>query len=272
VPSAAGPLTEGPPTEAFTEGAQLAFGSRTTSLSSNGPASGDLLLDDTTQAVPVARSTDRTTASMMPGVATVRPDETRRQRRRRLGIQRRITVRVILFVLLIAAIPTAAYYAIRWYAYDNWIVSVQKGEIVIQQGRQGGVLWFHTKVVDHTGIPTSQLLSTDVGQIHSGVQEPSLAAAKHYVSNLHNQYVSAQAAKAQATTTTTTTTVPGGAAPPPPTGTTAVTTPPPTTAAATTVTNPPATTVPATTVTPTTAATATTATTAAATATGTSAP
>jgi protein phosphatase len=270
VPTGAGPLAAGPPTEAFTEGAQLAFGSRATSLSTNGPASGDLLVDDTTQAVPVARATDRSTASMMPGVATVRPDETRRQRRRRLGIQRRITVRVILFVLLVAAIPTAAYYAIRWYAYDNWIVSVQKGEIVIQQGRHGGVLWFHTKVVDHTGIPSSQLLSTDVGQIHGGVQEPSLAAAKHYVSNLHNQYVSAQKAKAEATTTTTTTTVPRGAAPPPPTGTTAVTTPPPTTAATTTATNPPAATVPA--ATATTAAGATTVTTAAATATGTSAP
>lgn len=288
-PAGAGPLTEGPPTEAFTEGAQLAFGSRTTSLSGsgsgrgsdsgngnvsgNGPASGDLLLDDATQAVPVARSTDRSTASMMPGVATVRPDETRRQRRRRLGIQRRITVRVILFVLLVAAIPTAAYYAIRWYAYDNWIVSVQKGELVIQQGRQGGVLWFHTKVVDHTGIPTSQLLSTDVGQIHGGVQEPSLAAAKHYVSNLHNQYVSAQEAKAQATTTTTTTTFPGGVVPQPSTGTTAVITPPPTTptTAATTATSTPATTVPAT-ATVTTAATVPTATTAPATVTGTSAP
>jgi hypothetical protein len=180
-------------------------------------------------------------------------------------------VRVILFVLLVAAIPTAAYYAIRWYAYDNWIVSVQKGQIVIQQGRQGGVLWFHPKIVDHTHTATSQLLATDVSQIRGGVQEPSLVAAKRYVTNLHNQYVSAQEAKAQATTTTTTTTtLPGGSPPPPTTGTTAVTgttattavtTPPPATAATTTAVT---TAVPTTTIPTTTATTAATAATAAA--------
>jgi len=49
-------------------------------------------------------------------------------------IPRRITLRVVLFILLIAAVPTAAYFAIRWYAYDNWYLSVQKHEIVVNQG------------------------------------------------------------------------------------------------------------------------------------------
>ena len=36
-----------------------------------------------------------------------------------------ITFRVIGFVLLVAAVPVAAYFVLRWYAYDNWIVTAQ---------------------------------------------------------------------------------------------------------------------------------------------------
>jgi hypothetical protein len=133
---------------------------------------------------------------------------------------------VVLFVLLVAAVPTGAYFAIRWYAYDNWYLSVQKKEIVVQQGHPGGVLWFHPRIVDHTGTTTSQLLPTDVAQIRAGVQEPSLLAATRYVANLHNEYVSVQDAKhpkTNSTTTTTTTTVPGTPPTAPPTVTAATT-------------------------------------------------
>jgi protein phosphatase len=167
---------------------------------------------------------------------------------------------VVLFLLLIAAVPTAAYFAIRWYAYDNWYVSAQKQEIVVKQGRPGGVLWFHPSVVDVTKTTTSQVLPTDLAQIRAGVQEPSLLAAKRYVTNLQSEYVSVQNAKrAEAnSSTTTTTTVPGTA---PTTPTTAATTA--ATAAATTASTATSTTAAATTATTATTAAPTTATTAA---------
>jgi serine/threonine protein phosphatase PrpC len=219
-----------PGSDAFVEGTQLGFGGQTTSLRGDGLRTAEFF-PDATRAVPVARSTDRSAPPSTPSVPTAPPDETRRQRRRRLGLQRRITLRVVLFVLLIAAVPTAAYYAIRWYAYDNWYLSIQKQQIIVQQGHQGGVLWFHPRVVDHTGTTTAQLLPSDVAQIRAGVQEPSLQAAKRYVANLHSEYVSVQNAKhPPATSTTTTTTTLPGTPPPtaPPVGTTT-----PTTAAAT---------------------------------------
>jgi protein phosphatase len=210
----------------------------------------------------VSRATDRSVPPTVRSVATAPPDETRRERRRRLGIPRRITLRVVLFILLIAAVPTAAYFAIRWYAYDNWYVSVQKQEIVVKQGRPGGILWFHPKVVDHTRTRTSQLLPSDVAQIRSGVQEPSLVAAKRYVSNLESEYVSIQNAKhAETTTTTTAPTVSQNPAStpttaPPTVPTTAATTVPTATAAATATATATATTTPTTAATtPTTAAT-----------------
>lgn len=203
-----------PASDAFAKGTQLGFGSQTGSLRGDGLRTGEFF-PNTTQAVPVSRATDRSVPPSVRSADAAPPDETRRERRRRLGIPRRITFRVVLFILLIAAVPTAAYYAIRWYAYDNWYVAVQKQEIVVKQGRPGGVLWFHPRVVDNTRTTTSQLLPSDVAQIRAGVQEPSLLAAKHYVTNLANKYVSVENAKRaetnSSTTTTTTTTAPGTA-------------------------------------------------------------
>jgi PPM family protein phosphatase len=217
-----GAAPDRPASDAFAEGTQLGFGSQTTSLRGEGLRTGEFF-PDTTQAVPVARATDRSAVSPQPSVAPVPPDETRRQRRRRLGIQRRITFRVILFILLIAAVPTGAYFAIRWYAYDNWYLAIQKDQIVVKQGHPGGVLWFHPRVVEYTGTTTSQLLPTDVATIRAGVQEPSLLAATRYVANLQNEYQSVQNAKHPSTTTTTSTTVPGS---PPVSTPTPSTTPP----------------------------------------------
>ena len=130
--------------------------------------------------------------------ATDKPEgkESRGARRRRLGIPRRITPRVIGFVILVAAVPVAAYYVLKWYAYDNWIVTSQGDQIVVQQGQPGGVLWFHPKVVDHTGFTTGQILPAAVGPVQAGVQKPSLHAARIYVTSITT------------TTTTTTTTIP----------------------------------------------------------------
>ena len=188
----------------------MGFGSQTRSLRGDGLRTAEFF-PDATQAVPVARATDRKVPSTASAVPTAPPDETRRQRRRRLGIQRRITFRVILFILLVAGVFVGAYFAIRWYAYDNWYLAVQNNEIVVKQGQPGGVLWFHPRIVDRTRTTTSQLLPTDVAQIRAGVNEPSLLAAQHYVSNLHNEYVSVQNAK-HPNTGTTTTTVPGSPA------------------------------------------------------------
>jgi serine/threonine protein phosphatase PrpC len=153
----------------------------------DGPRTGEFF-PDSTQAVPVARATIRSAVLPPPIAEAAPPNESRGARRRRMGIPRRITFRVVFFVLLVAAIPTGAFYAIRWYAYDNWYLSIHKDHVVIEQGRPAGVLWFHARTVDRTGVTTSQILPTGVADIRAGVQEPSLHAAKHYVANLQNEY------------------------------------------------------------------------------------
>ena len=182
-------------------GAHLAFGGPAT-LADTGPRSDEFFMG-TAASVPVARSTARVPPP--PGTrgrGTDKPEgkESRGARRRRLGIPRRITPRVIGFVVLVAAVPVGAYFALRWYAYDNWIVTSQGNQIVVKQGQPGGVLWFHPKVVDRTGVTTDQVLPAALGALQAGVQRPSLDAAKSYVTSITTT--------SPFTTTTTSTTLP----------------------------------------------------------------
>ena len=182
-------------------GSRLVFGGEPTTLAETGPRSDEFFMGSTAS-VPVARSTTRVPPP--PGArATDKPPEkeSRGARRRRLGIPRRITPRVIGFVILVAAVPVAAYYVLKWYAYDNWIVTSQGEQIVVKQGQPGGVLWFHPKVVDHTGYTTAQVLPAAVAPLKAGVQRSSLKAAKQYVTSITT--VPTTTTTTFATTTTT---------------------------------------------------------------------
>jgi len=151
--------------------------------------------------------------------------ERRRQRRtarRQAGIPRRLTFRVALFVVLLLVVLAAAYIVVRWYATDNWYVTVDNNHLVIYQGRPGGVLWFKPKVVERTSVTTAGVVKTRLRELAADVNEPSLAKAQRYVANLHQEYLtqrrislgqvpgtSTTTFPTTPTTTTTTTTVPG---------------------------------------------------------------
>ena len=146
----------------------------------------------------------------------------RRRQRRLAGIPRRVTFRVLLFAVLLVAVVAAAYALVRWYATDNWFVTLDGNQVVIYQGRPGGLLWFQPTVVDRTGLTTADVLPLRLAALRADRQEPSLAQAKRYVANLRQEYQSQQAiangsgtgfttttTTVPSTTTTTTTTAPG---------------------------------------------------------------
>jgi PPM family protein phosphatase len=125
----------------------------------------------------------------------VRPQvrETRRERRRRLGIPRRITARVILFFLLVLAVPAAAIAVVHWYATDNWYVAVgPHDELVVYQGRLGGFMGFEPKLVDQTRVTTGEVMPYHLATLRHTVDEPSLKVAEAYIANLHQEYVNNQ--------------------------------------------------------------------------------
>jgi protein phosphatase len=193
--SAQAPLFPVSDTDTLAPGARLGFGDESARLAEDGPRSDEFFLE-AIAAAPVARATTRVPPERRD---VVQPEkESRGARRRRLGIPRRVTFRVLGFLLLVAGVAAAAYFVVRWYAYDNWVVTTDGDQIVVKQGQPGGVLWFHPKVVDRTGHTTSQIPPAAVGPVRAGVQESSLHAAEDYVQNLVNE--------APTTTTTTTTT------------------------------------------------------------------
>ncbi len=146
--------------------------------------------------------------------------ERRGERRLRLGIPRRLTFRVLLFVVIFAAVLGAAYGVVRWYATENWFVTIKGNELVVYQGRPGGLLWFDPKVVDRTGVTTAQVLPVRIPALQATVGEPSLDAAKRYVTNLTGEFQDQQVLNTPPTTIppppTTAPTVPPTTAPPAP--------------------------------------------------------
>ncbi len=118
--------------------------------------------------------------------------ETRRERRLRLGVPRRITVRVILFFLLILAVPAGAVAVVRWYAMDNWYVAIDHGNLAVYQGRPGGFLGIQPKLLDRTDVTTKEVLAFRLRDLRRTVTEPSLQAAERYIANLHREFVAQQ--------------------------------------------------------------------------------
>jgi serine/threonine protein phosphatase PrpC len=139
----------------------------------------------------------------VPAVAA--PAETDRPKRRG---SRRITFRVLFFLILLAALAYGAYYVIKIYVGDSYFVGLKKDQLVIYQGRPGGFLGLNPKIVKYTGVTTQQVGSIVVPALRTGVQESSQTAANNYVAQLVAAQCSLENPPPTCASTTTTTTVP----------------------------------------------------------------
>ena len=154
-----------------------------------------------------------------PAPAPVPADESWLARRRRLGVRRALTFRVVFFMLLVVGVLVGAWAFLRWYATSSYYVTTQHDAIVIYQGRPGGVLWFQPQLVTVSSTPIDQILPSRRATLKGSVVEPSLDAAKRYVANLAAEYQAVNAPQPSSSTTTsvpltfssTTTTITAGA-------------------------------------------------------------
>ena len=128
---------------------------------------------------------------LYPASVAEEPQPSRRERRkakrreRRLARGRRlITVRTLIFVLLVVAVVVGAFAAVRWYDTNSYYVGVENNELVIYQGRIGGFLWYHPTEVKRTGVTTADVPPTYLHALGGGVEETSVADAENYVHNL----------------------------------------------------------------------------------------
>jgi protein phosphatase len=124
---------------------------------------------------------------------------------------RRITLRVVAFLVLLLVVLGAGVLAVWWYANDSYYVGLSGNRVVIYQGRTGGLLWFKPHVAQQTAITAGEVPADRIANVQAGMGEPSLTAARRYVANLKAER---RALSSPATTTTTspaTTTTTSGA-------------------------------------------------------------
>ena len=134
---------------------------------------------------------------------------TRHSPQPRIHVPRRVTFRVLLFVVLLGGLGWAAYTAIHWYVDGSYFVGLDHDQVVIYQGRPGGFVGINPHVVQRTPITAAQVPSYKLPDLQAGVLEPSLTGARQYVENLQASACSLQQPPADLhCTTTTTTTVP----------------------------------------------------------------
>ena len=66
----------------------------------------------------------------------------------------------------------------------SYFVGLSGDRIIIYQGRPGGVLWFRPTVADATEVTTADVVSRHLPALSAGQQEPSLDAARQFVTSM----------------------------------------------------------------------------------------
>ena len=151
-----------------------------------------LFLGGTTVLAPVMTNTEADTDDTVQAAAPTADRPSRRERRRQAKADRpkhprRITIRVVLFLILVLAVLGAAGVAVGLYARGTYYVGFDRDQVAIYQGRPGGLLWFEPTVKRHAGITKAEVPPSRVDEIQSGKEEPTVIAAQHYIDNLNQE-------------------------------------------------------------------------------------
>lgn len=134
--------------------------------------------------------------------------------------ERRITVRVVGFILVLLLVFGGAAAIVGVYARGSYFVGLDEGRVAIFKGRPGGLLWFSPTVEELTPLTEASVPPERAAAVAAGHEVATLAEARAYVSALQSA-----SREGGATGAGTTTTSPPDPAVPPDT-----TAPPPTAA------------------------------------------
>ena len=114
---------------------------------------------------------------------------------------RRITARVIAFLLVLLLVLAGAAAAVGFYARGSYFVGLDEGRVAIFKGRPGGLLWFSPTVEERTTLTEASVPPARQDDVANGHPVASLDEARTYVRNL-------EAIPGATSPTTTTTAVP----------------------------------------------------------------
>ena len=166
-----------------------------------GPADGEA-----TTAIPTAPADGEATTALPAASAEAAaadgeaPRRSFLRRRSRGKTRPALTLRVVAFILLLLIIAGGAAAAIVWYARSSYFVGLRGDQIVIYQGRPGGVLGMNPTLERTTQYTTADVLPVALPALKSGQEESSVSAAQQFVQNLVTAYNSSQSASGATTT------------------------------------------------------------------------
>src|SRR3546814_4194236 len=103
----------------------------------------------------------------------------------------RLSWRAIVFTLLVVAVLGGAFATVQWYGTSTYFVGFDGDEVVVYQGRPGGLLWIDPKLESATDIHRDEVPETYLDDLDAGREQPSLAAAERYVSNIERDIIEA---------------------------------------------------------------------------------
>lgn len=123
---------------------------------------------------------------------------------------RRITWRVLAFLLALLVVGGVVVGAVAWSARNTYHVAFQGDAVAVFRGKPGGVLWFDPTLVRVTRVERSEVPPAIRTDLDEGVEFGSRSEADRYLVNLRSQIDDRERATASTTSTTapTTTTVP----------------------------------------------------------------
>jgi protein phosphatase len=127
-----------------------------------------------------------------PGGATMTATDTRPQTAlpTRADHPRRVTWRVVAFVIVLLAVVGVGVVAVGWYARNTYYVGLDGDRIAIFKGRPGGLLWFEPTLQERKPLTTRDVLAVRLPDLRAGQEEPTKAAADRYVNNLRQEAAS----------------------------------------------------------------------------------
>lgn len=124
----------------------------------------------------------------------------------------RFTWRVAVFLVALVGVFAFAAYTVQWIADNTFYVAVDGGQVVIFQGRPGGLLWTQPVVKERTDIELAEVPVEFRADIEKGKDQPSLDEARAYLQRITSEIDAATTTTTSTTSTTRpTTTVPVGA-------------------------------------------------------------
>jgi protein phosphatase len=120
---------------------------------------------------------------------------------------RRVTGRVVAFLVVLLLVLAGAAAAIGFYARGSYFVGLDDGRVAIFKGRPGGLLWFSPTVEETTDLTEAKVPAERADDVNDGHAVTSLDEARAYVANLE------KVADARATTSSSAGTTPTSVAP-----------------------------------------------------------